>query len=157
MSKNNKSGFTIIEVSLVLAIAGLIFLMVFVALPALQRNQRDAKRKDDILLFLEATKKYQSNNRGALPSDSSWENVTRYISGDFKDPSGNNYILSVKDCGSNSGANCKNLPSLESMDYTLHIFKQATCNGEKAVGTSNPKNIAVMYRLEGSGVYCANT
>lgn len=33
-----KKGFTIIEVVLVLAIAGLIFLMVFLALPALQRS-----------------------------------------------------------------------------------------------------------------------
>ena len=31
-------GFTIIEVALVLAIAGLIFLVVFLALPALQRS-----------------------------------------------------------------------------------------------------------------------
>ena len=37
----NKKGFTIIEVVLVLAVAGLIFLMVFLALPALQRAQRD--------------------------------------------------------------------------------------------------------------------
>ena len=37
----NKKGFTIIEVVLVLAIAGLIFLMVFIALPALQRSQRN--------------------------------------------------------------------------------------------------------------------
>lgn len=42
--KLNK-GFTIIEVVLVLAIAGLIFLAVFLALPALQRNQRDTQRK----------------------------------------------------------------------------------------------------------------
>lgn len=41
-------GFTIIEVVLVLAIAGLIFLMVFLALPALQRSQRDTQRKNDI-------------------------------------------------------------------------------------------------------------
>ena len=34
MTKSNKKGFTIIEVVLVLAIAGLIFLMVFIALPA---------------------------------------------------------------------------------------------------------------------------
>ena len=32
-----KNGFTIIEVVLVLAIGGLIFLMVFIALPALQQ------------------------------------------------------------------------------------------------------------------------
>ncbi len=40
-----EKGFTIIEVVLVLAIAALIFLMVFIALPALQRNQRDTARK----------------------------------------------------------------------------------------------------------------
>ena len=43
-----KNGFTIIEVVLVLAVAGLIFLMVFLALPALQRSQRDTQRKSDI-------------------------------------------------------------------------------------------------------------
>ena len=35
---NLNPGFTIIEVVLVLAIAGLIFLMVFIALPAIQRS-----------------------------------------------------------------------------------------------------------------------
>ncbi|MBP6925380.1 prepilin-type N-terminal cleavage/methylation domain-containing protein [Candidatus Saccharibacteria bacterium] len=34
-TNQTKKGFTIIEVVLVLAIAGLIFLMVFIALPAL--------------------------------------------------------------------------------------------------------------------------
>ena len=41
-------GFTIIEVVLVLAIAALIFLMIFIALPALQRSQRDTARKNDV-------------------------------------------------------------------------------------------------------------
>ena len=45
--KDNKKGFTIIEVVLVLAIAGLIFAMVFIALPALQRSQHDQSRKND--------------------------------------------------------------------------------------------------------------
>ncbi len=43
--EGTRGGFTIIEVVLVLAIAGLIFLMVFIALPALQRAQRDSQRK----------------------------------------------------------------------------------------------------------------
>ncbi|MBS7346174.1 MAG: type II secretion system protein, partial [Candidatus Sacchiramonaceae bacterium] len=46
MNKHKKYGFTIIEVVLVLAIAGLIFLVVFIALPALQRNQRDTQREN---------------------------------------------------------------------------------------------------------------
>jgi type II secretory pathway pseudopilin PulG len=57
LSKNqhtNMEAFTIIEVVLVLAIAGLIFLMVFIALPALQRSQRDAQRKNDMTALLDA-------------------------------------------------------------------------------------------------------
>ena len=45
MQANERGGFTIIEVVLVLAIAGLIFLMVFIALPTLQRSQRDTQRR----------------------------------------------------------------------------------------------------------------
>ncbi len=60
---NNKKGFTIIEVVLVLAIAGLIFLMVFVALPALQRSQRDTQRRQDLSRVVTALVQYQTNNR----------------------------------------------------------------------------------------------
>jgi len=60
-------GFTIIEVVLVLAIAGLIFLMVFIALPALQRGQRDTARKSDVGSISSAITSYTANNRGSFP------------------------------------------------------------------------------------------
>ena len=41
----NQGGFTIIEVVLVLAIAGLIFLIVFLALPQLQQSRRDTQKE----------------------------------------------------------------------------------------------------------------
>jgi len=63
-----QKGFTIIEVVLVLAIAGLIFLMVFIALPALQSNQRDTARKSDVGVISSAVTSYTSNNRGSLPT-----------------------------------------------------------------------------------------
>ena len=72
MHKNErklKTGFTIIEVVLVLAIAGLIFLMIFIALPALQRSQRDTQRKRDADRFLAAIQSYQANNRNKLPPE----------------------------------------------------------------------------------------
>ena len=46
--KKRNQGFTIIEVMIVLAIAGLIMLIVFLAVPALQRNQRNTARKQDV-------------------------------------------------------------------------------------------------------------
>ena len=70
MNVNQKEkGFTIIEVVLVLAIAGLIFLMVFIALPALQRSQRDTARKNDVGVVAAAVTSYTGNNRGDFPAD----------------------------------------------------------------------------------------
>ena len=63
-----KKGFTIIEVVLVLAIAGLIFMMVFIALPALQRSQRDTQRSADISRVSTALNQYQGSNRGRIPA-----------------------------------------------------------------------------------------
>ena len=80
-TKNSKSGFTIIEVVLVLAIAGLIFLMVFIALPALQRSQRDTQRRDDLAMLATALNSYSTNNRGKVPTDvKAWANFwTTYL------------------------------------------------------------------------------
>ncbi len=86
MTKNNKKGFTIIEVVLVLAIAGLIFLMVFIALPALQRSQRNTQREDDLARILTGVNNFQANNSGKTPFQGGTGNadrlesfVTRYI------------------------------------------------------------------------------
>lgn len=63
MTNANKKGFTIIEVVLVLAIAGLIFAMVFIALPALQRSQRDGARKNDASTVAAAVNNYRSSRK----------------------------------------------------------------------------------------------
>jgi prepilin-type N-terminal cleavage/methylation domain-containing protein len=167
-----KTGFTIIEVALVLAIAGLIFLMVFVALPQLQRQQRDSRRRDDILSFLETVKKYQTNNRGALPvgagdiggrpstepgDKTSWSGFYwGYIDDGFMDPDGSEYRLQITECDTERDKRCTYIEP-DAMDHVLHIFTKATCNGTEVVGSSNPRNIAVLYKLEGAGTYCANT
>ena len=59
--RGTRSGFTIIEVVLVLAIAGLIFLMVFIALPVLQRSQRDTERRSAVGRVASQIQQYQTN------------------------------------------------------------------------------------------------
>jgi prepilin-type N-terminal cleavage/methylation domain-containing protein len=59
-------GFTIIEVMIVLAIAGLILLIVFLAVPALQRNTRNTQRKSDIGRVGSSVQNVISNNNGSL-------------------------------------------------------------------------------------------
>jgi prepilin-type N-terminal cleavage/methylation domain-containing protein len=61
---SHKHAFTIIEVVLVLAIAGLIFLMVFIALPALQRSRHEEQKRSDMRLLVDAiTRSYANTKR----------------------------------------------------------------------------------------------
>lgn len=64
----NQKGFTIIEVLIVLAIAGLILLIVFLAVPALQRNSRNTQRKNDVAAILAAVSEFGNNNNGLMPN-----------------------------------------------------------------------------------------
>lgn len=93
MKQQNKTkGFTIIEVVLVLAIAGLIFLMVFIALPALQRNQRDTARKNVIGSITSQMNNYQSNSRGKVPANQTQLNTfTQGYLGGTGNTSGDEY------------------------------------------------------------------
>lgn len=78
--QKKETGFTIIEVVLVLAIAGLIFLMVFIALPALQGSQRDTARKNDVSTVAAAVNSYMGNNRGTFPTTATLESYVTNVS-----------------------------------------------------------------------------
>lgn len=153
-------GFTIVEVALVLAVAGLIFIMVFLAVPALRASERDTERREDIAFLLDSIKKYQTNNRGTLPAD--WGQFKAdYLGENFYDPSGNDYVLQPKtDCSGGEDTLCVSEEDklLESFkDYRMLIVVGAKCDGSNSIRSSNPRKVAVMYRLEGSGVFCQST
>ena len=162
-----QKGFTIVETSLVIAIAGLIFLMVFVALPGLRAQQRDTDRREDVTKVVRDIKDFQSNNRGALPNGETGTFLDfyyNYLGGeDFMDPSGESYkVLLTQGTATNLDSECTNhnLQSLSDAsfpnDYSMFIVTEASCKGEKAIKSSNPRSYAVLYRLERSGVYCEN-
>lgn len=71
------SGFTIIEVVLVLAIASIIFLLVFLAVPALQASQRDTARKNDVARVVTSLANYAGNNSGKVTGVSA-ANINSY-------------------------------------------------------------------------------
>ena len=163
MKKQNikaKKGFTIIEVVLVLAIAGLIFLMVFVALPALQRSQRDTQRRDDMARVATAVTQYQTNNNGKLPEAGKGASlITNYLGGtEFVDPDGSAYTINIKAFDGTTDTNNvpKNDFSAGDTGHQILFLLKAKCNGEVAAGSSNAREYAVLYKLEGSGVYCAD-
>lgn len=179
---NSKKGFTIIEVVLVLAIAGLIFLMVFVAYPALRRNQSDTARRNDLSRLVSQLAAYKSNNR-KLPA-SALELQTfknQYLDGEsFADPDGELYKLGqmgatadgTKDgiyaeCTSGTGnpvnAKCTNGPwknfangtyyNFDENAHKIYYLKYATCQGQDAIRSSGKNDIAIVYVME-TGVFC---
>lgn len=181
MTKNNKKGFTIIEVVLVLAIAGLIFLMVFIALPALQRSQRNTRRRQDMARILTAFNDYQANNNGKMPpanhegEDELAILVNRYITGvsdyvtstdnigflkscknsdQFCDPDGTSYSFAVRSkiFGDTDVVDNANNP------HAIFYYVHAKCGDtEMSIKNGNGDNdIAIFYKLEGGAWYCGD-
>jgi prepilin-type N-terminal cleavage/methylation domain-containing protein len=66
LQRKREEGFTIIEVLIVLAIAGLIMLIVFLAVPALQRNNRNTSRSNDVSRALGAAQEVLNNANGRM-------------------------------------------------------------------------------------------
>ena len=88
MQRTKRNGFTIIEVVLVMAIAGLIFVIVFLALPRVQRDRRNTQRKSDITRVLALLENYYANStRPPISSAEVGNFVDDYIDPDqFNDP-----------------------------------------------------------------------
>ena len=81
--RRNNKGFTIIEVALVLAIAGLIFIVVFIAIPALQRSQSNNARRQEVQRIIGALQSYQVDHTGRFTSTLTEDDLRRYT-GDFQ-------------------------------------------------------------------------
>ena len=155
-------GFTIIEVVLVLAIAGLIFLMVFLALPALQRAQRDTRRKQTISRIAAALEQARVNNKGVYFSDYAnnnqletfIENYLRPHENEYVDPSTGRFYTFLKcgtkvDCGSSSGQGRIEVGE-------IYYNSKAICgdDGRFIDQPGNATNFILLTRLEGGGLYC---
>ena len=179
-----KKGFTIIEVVLVLAIAGLIFLMVFIALPALQRGQRNTQREDDISRFLTAANSYQTNNNGKIPFVASTTTgypsgvnskfVPRYIDkecevdgdnggykncgNEFTDPDGTIYKMKALMSGAQTSVFDDSVTFGEGQgqaNHTIQAVVNATCGDENStVAGTGSRQYALLYMLEGNAVTC---
>lgn len=151
--QTKEKGFTIIEVLIVLAIAGLILLIVFLAVPALQRNSRNTQRKNDVSNVLAAFSEYVSNRNGKVPpvydaTDGEFQNAA----GDA-DGSGTDVKLGFyqnTDITYASGNTAITTPAVG----TLYINSGAKCNaaGNNFGGTgASSRNVAVIYTIENQG------
>jgi prepilin-type N-terminal cleavage/methylation domain-containing protein len=137
-NKSNK-GFTIIEVLIVLAIAGLILLIVFLAVPALQRNARNTTLKNDASALAGGFSEYESNNDGSAPASIDVSGLPVVLIG-----ASTKAQAKVKVNGSTTVVAAKTTPTANAHG-TLWWNTGKSCDG-----TVTPRAVAVYYYAEGN-------
>lgn len=152
-------GFSIIEVVLVLAIAGLIFLAVFIALPALQANQRDSDRKRDVSTIVTGINDYRAGNKQKFPTT---QQLTGNTAGDptnesswVKNISSNTTAVVV-----NTTAGAGQLNEATLTDGKIVVTQRSTCGSVSKTAVTltagTTQQFTVVTRLEAGGgsFYC---
>lgn len=146
-SKKRQAGFTIIEVLIVLAIAGLIMLIVFLAVPALQRNSRNTQVRSAASGILAAVNEYSTNNNGQLPTTVSVAaDGTVTVQGaagtspsQAKVQAG--YVASFVD---GSSGTC----TMPASTGTYVVCGQQNCNGNAFSGTTTKRAVSIGFLVE---------
>jgi prepilin-type N-terminal cleavage/methylation domain-containing protein len=140
--KKRTEGFTIIEVLIVLAIAGLILAIVFLAVPALQRSNRNTARRQDVGNLLSAVIEYQANNGGANPAIAAGTSTGNAGGTSIKSLvqlSSNITVVNVVPPGANGTTTSR-----------VDVAIPAKCSGSNTTSTgAAPTQAAAMYTLEG--------
>ena len=140
MFKKENKGFTIIEVLIVLAIAGLIMLIVFLAVPALQRSSRNNGRNADASRVAAAISECISNNGGKIATCDTNTGTDKL--GDYIDITANQQLINL--------ASTKDAAKID----TVAIVPSAQCNPDNndvtTTGVSS-RSYAVVWLNETNG------
>lgn len=135
----DEKGFTIIEVLIVLAIAGLILLIVFLAVPALQRNSRNTQRKTDVGRIGSAATTVVSNSNGQITAGA-------FTSAAVQAEVGTNLsYYTVTNVTTALGAQSNPNAPTGQADKVL-VVGNAKCSGANAVAQA--RQVAVLYAIE---------
>lgn len=154
--KNSKanSGFTIIEVLIVLAIAGLILLIVFLAVPALQRNSRNTAIKNDVQNVLGGVNEFMGANNGKIPTNVTGTGTVTYSlgSGNGGNPTSINIQGSTE---VTTGTDTAMPATVDSGKIRVVVGKKCPTTGTNFVASS--RAVLALYSIEtasGAVVQC---
>lgn len=141
----NEKGFTIIEVMIVLAIAGFIMGIVFIAIPALQRNSRNTARQADASLISAGMGECLTNKNGDMSRCTTAE-VGKYV--DASKLKQLNTAFVVVASGLNAGVEYTTLPTTATTAQAT-VSTAAKCNSssDNAAGAT-AREYAVLYQVE---------
>ncbi len=151
ITKKRQEGFTIIEVLIVLAIAGLIILIVFLAVPALQRNSRTTQRKNDVSAIMGALSEAVSNNNGNLPASCNGTATTCWVK-DAKMTQFDGTTANVSYTKNTSATTATDLTEADADREKINIQSYQKCNGNAFTATgATSRSVAAEYLVEKSG------
>lgn len=152
IKQKKQEGFTIIEVLIVLAIAGLIMLIVFLAVPALQRNSRNTQRTNDVANILGAVNEYMNNNNGALPPNASTVGGAGSTTATIGS-SGNSVEVTLGYYTADRISIATGAATGNDDEEQMRILKGASCNGSNAVAGPT-RGVVALYTLENNARQC---
>ncbi len=148
VAKSGKSddGFTIIELLIVLAVAGVVFLIIFNAIPALLRNGRNNQRKQDVAAVLSAISHYQLNHSGSFPP----------LRPPVPTPPTDDFLYYTKLSFYDSNAVTANpqtaIMTVQDDAVDVYNFELCNTNNDGAVGdNAGYRDIVALYRIEIGG------
>lgn len=144
--KLNRKGFTIIEVLIVLAIAGLILLVVLLAVPALQRNSRNTALKTDASAIAGAVTEFENNNSGAMPTTIAIANGTVTVSSSV---AGTTAATGKVQGGTTGTGSATATAPATGTNGVVNVAIGFKCNGN-VVGAASARAVAILYNLETS-------
>lgn len=153
LQKRKETGFTIIEVLIVLAIAGLIMVVVFLAVPALQRSGRNNALSTDASNVLTAVGNYSSNNGGTLPTGPSSQTPSNGQVAIGTPGSGVNTETAKVGSGTSTvlinGATITNTAAVGTIQVITGTNAVCNSTGTGLQGTGSPRSYVVLYVAEG--------
>lgn len=140
---NKDQGFTLIEIVLVLAIAGLIMVIVFLAVSGAQAARRDTARKNDANRVLAAAEAYAGNNNGDYPQTTAA--LSSYLT-NMTDPTGTAYTQTY-------GTAATGYDAVAEVSYS----RAANCVGSVLTAVSGQnRKFAVAINIEQGTAYCVD-
>lgn len=152
LQTKRQEGFTIIEVLIVLAIAGLIILIVFLAVPALQRNSRNTQTRNDASKIMGVLQEAVNNNNGKAPTGTTAPTViTTQLSSTASQ-------LTTSDYSVHATA-FQSLPTALNRE-TIYIRNFSVCgaggNGQIGLTGGTSRQMTATYLVESPGTAAAN-
>lgn len=153
VKKSKSEGFTIIEVLIVLAIAGLVMLIVFLAVPALQRNSRNTSRSNDASRIAAAVSECMSSRNNTVTSCDAPNDYNVGTLSQLTLPGG-------ATAGTSTSAVAATAPTTASSTTVANVWFGRVCIADGSASTAtgaNPREFVVLYTAEPATTRCISS